>query len=611
MRDKRGATSERGRADRPRRLIERLRRLIGRSIRRGPRESWRAVSRSLTARCLAVAGVYVAVLALAITIISLAAEYHVTYASAGVNAIEMYEDAIFNGDYDALADPAFKDCQSLVLDEDGTALYASSTEFAQAISLSELDFIGSYDQQGHYIVFEEFFDDGPRYRVMGTGIDPETGLECVTSYALLDTDLNIVEGTLFANRGRLTVHEFGLLLGIYDPDDAGLVDLKGIASDAGTVADGSATAGGTGAAETGAESVETSSAGYRISGVLTENQYVINKFIGANDAGEPRVIVFAVPTTKAGTYQRAADEAQRFWLVLIPIGGAATALMLWVEVCIIRGATRPLASAITEYGAKGHIDIERDAVATELRPVFDGFAALTEDLERSQADKQRMIADISHDIKTPLSVIRGYAQAFCDGMVPPEKERAYATALCEKAERASELVETLGSYAAMEHPEYNAQRVRLDAMALLRDACDGLEGLASQRGDTLTVELPDTPVEAVWDASLVRRMVSNLVANAVMHNEAGTHIAVRAHIEDTGEWLRLCVLDDGRGVDPELAGRVFDPFVTSNKERAVGKGAGLGLAVVQRCAALHGGTVRLVPAEAPWATCFEVRLPLE
>ncbi len=73
-------------------------------------------------------------------------------------------------------------------------------------------------------------------------------------------------------------------------------------------------------------------------------------------------------------------------------------------------------------------------------------------------------------------------------------------------------METLGSYAAMEHPEYNAQRVRLDAMALLRDACDGLEGLASQRGDTLAVELPDTPVEAVWDASLVRRMVSNLVA---------------------------------------------------------------------------------------------------
>ena len=126
--------------------------------------------------------------------------------------------------------------------------------------------------------FEEYFDNTPRYRVMGTGMDPETGMECITSYALLDADLNIIEGNLFSNRSRLTTREFGLLLGIYDPDGAGLVGLG----------DGDSTATELSVME------DESSEGYRISGILTENQYVINKFIGVNDAGEPRAIVFAV-----------------------------------------------------------------------------------------------------------------------------------------------------------------------------------------------------------------------------------------------------------------------------------------------------------------------------
>ena len=127
-----------------------------REARLGVRELWHAVSRSLTARCLAVAGVYVAAMALVITGISLVAEQHVASVAVGVNAVEPNEDAIFNGDYDALTSPVLKGCESLVLDENGVALYASSTEFAQAIRPSDLDFIGSYDEYGHYIVFENF-----------------------------------------------------------------------------------------------------------------------------------------------------------------------------------------------------------------------------------------------------------------------------------------------------------------------------------------------------------------------------------------------------------------------------------------------------------------------
>lgn len=566
-----------------------------REARLGVRELWHAVSRSLTARCLTVAGVYVAAMALVIMGISLIAEQHVESISAGVNAIEPYEDAIFNGDYDALASPVFKGCESLVLDENGVALYASSTEFAQAIRPSDLDFIGSYDEYGHYIVFEEYFNDMPRYRVMGTGMDYETGMECITSYALLDADLNIVEGDLFSNRTRLTTREFGLLLGIYDPDDAGLIGLG----------DGDSTTAEISVME------DVSSEGYRISGILTENQYVINKFIGTNDAGEPRAIVFAVPTLKGGEYRRAVDEAQHFWWALVPVGGVATMLMLWAEVRIIRSATRPLSRAIAGYGETREVSIGRNAVATELRPVLDGFVALTDDLERSQAEKQRMIADISHDVKTPLTVIRGYAQAFRDGMVPPERTRAIAQALCDKAEIASNMVEALGAYAATEHPDYQAERVDCDLTAVLRTIAEGLEPTVVQHGGMFSYDIPEGPVPARLDVELLRRALTNLAVNACVHNDAGVAVAMRCHVDDapgSGVVVTVQVLDNGRGIDPALVEHVFDPFVTSNVARQVGKGTGLGLSIARRCVELNGGTIELDCAPAPWSTCFTITL---
>lgn len=556
--------------------------------------TWGSVARSLTVRCLAVGAVYAGVIALAVALIAQAVDDRITYAFPDFTDIEPYEDEIFNGTYDVLASPALDGCESLVFGEGGEQLYASSKGFTKAIRPEDLDLIGSYHDYDHFLLFEEEADGQPGYRVIRVGLDNETGVERISSYALLDRDLNVVGGSLFKERKALTPREFGLLMGIYDPTEKGLATLPDrVASQGGAASDDAAADGG-----------------YRFSGTLTNEQYVICKFAGTDDAGEKRVLVFATPTVDQGSYRDVTDEAQSYWLLLLPVGGIATALLMWAEVRIIRAATLPLSNAIEAYGECGQIDIDRADVATELRPVLDGFCEVADDLAHAQAEKQRMIADISHDIKTPLTVIRGYAQAFRDGMVPAERERAYARALCEKAERAGSMVDQLSAYAAMERPEYVAARVPCDAAQVVRDVCAGLVPLVQQRGCTLAERLPQEPVLAELDRELVRRLLTNLVGNSVVHNEPGTRIEVQCALVDAGARLRLRVVDDGRGVPPELAQRLFDPFVTSNKERAVDKGTGLGLAIARRCAELLGGSIALVDAEQPWSTCFEVRLPL-
>ena len=99
---------------------------------------------------------------------------------------------------------------------------------------------------------------------------------------------------------------------------------------------------------------------------------------------------------------------------------------------MIRRAAKPLNAAITACKEGGESPDGTHRVPAELVPTYDNFLELMEELKAAQNDKQRIVSDISHDLKTPLTVIRGYAQAFEDGCVPPEKAGEYLRAMKEK-----------------------------------------------------------------------------------------------------------------------------------------------------------------------------------
>lgn len=540
---------------------------------------------SLTVRCLVVAGLYAAFVALAVIVTAGASDAHISNSFVSDAEFDEIEDAVLNGDYSALVESRFDDMEVLVLDETGDVLYASSTRFSQAINKDDISFINEEEWDARFVVFEEDIDGEVMYRVLWLGGRDDTGsFETVMGQALIDRDLNVVEGTIFGDRDSITPQQFGLLNGVIElPDTA------------------------TGAADSSAGD------GYSFSTILQDGQYVISRTQGENDEGETRIIIKALPVISGDDYNRVFAESQGIMLLLVPVITVATVALFVAEVRLIRSATRPLVRAIAAYGEKRRVDIDPGRISSELVPIYDGFVELTRHLERAQADKQRMIADISHDIKTPLTVIRGYAQAFRDGMVPPDRVEAYANALCSKAEIATSMVEALGEYAAAEHPEYRCERVPTDLTDALRAICSGLEPVVEQYGDVLEVELDDGPLQVEVDADLIRRALTNLVSNSCVHNSAGTRVGVRsARGRDASgaPVARVLVTDTGSGVPPEFASALFDPFVTSNAARSIGGGTGLGLSIARRFVELNGGTLRLLDSvPAPWTTCFEITLP--
>lgn len=544
----------------------------------------KGVGSSLTARCLTLAGLYAAFVALSVMTVAGLSDAHISNAFVSDVEFDEVKQTVLNGDYSVLAEKRFAGMEVLVRDESGKTLYSSSSMFSQAISKDDIAFINEEEWDARFSVFEEKVDGETMYRVLWLGVHDNTGFETIMGYALIDHDLNIVEGTIFGDRTSITPEQFGLLNGVIEFPNVSTAAVD-----------------------------DSSGDDYPFNMILREGQYVISRTQGVNDEGETRIIVKAVPVINSADYDRVFAESQGIMLALVPVIAVSTIVLFVVETRLIRSSTRPLVRAIEEYSATHRVEAEPEKIASELIPVYDGFVDLTQRLEGAQAEKQRMIADISHDIKTPLTVIRGYAQAFRDGVVPPDRTAAYAQALCAKAEVATSMVEALGEYAAAEHPEYHCELERTDLACDLERICGGLEPIADQYGDGFEARIEPGPIEVEVDIELVRRAITNLVSNACVHNAPGTRVGVIGFCDTDDEGrpvVRVQVADTGSGIDPGLVSTLFEPFVTSSAARSIGKGSGLGLSIARRFVELNGGSLRLLEeAPEPWSTCFEIVLP--
>ncbi|GGX38877.1 sensor histidine kinase [Streptomyces fructofermentans] len=210
--------------------------------------------------------------------------------------------------------------------------------------------------------------------------------------------------------------------------------------------------------------------------------------------------------------------------------------------------------------------------------------------ERSAAQLRRFVADASHELRTPLSAIRGYLQLYDKGMLsePGERKRAWDR-MNGEADRMARLVDELLMLARLDQrPELRFRNV--DLSRLVRDAAEDLR--AQQPGRPVSVGAEGALLVHA-DESGLRQILGNLVANVRTHTPPGVPVALGLEREDG--FVRLCVADEGPGLDAEDAARIFDRFFRAGG----GAGSGLGMAIVQGLASAHGGevTVRTAPGE--------------
>jgi two-component system sensor histidine kinase BaeS len=299
-------------------------------------------------------------------------------------------------------------------------------------------------------------------------------------------------------------------------------------------------------------------------------------------------------------------------------GVTALVLALTVGASVLAGArlVRPL-HALT--GAAQRMREGLDATPVPVPVVSDNeigrLTAAFNDMaaHRARLEEQRkvMVSDVAHELRTPLSNIRGWLEAAHDGLAVPDP--AFVSSLLEEAVQLQHLINDLQDLGAADAGALRLHRkpVRIDE--LLGQVAAAHQGLAETAGVTLTVLTPPpgTPHPPLLDADPVRlrQTVSNLLSNAVRHTPAGGTVTLRRYVTDPGDELAVEVSDTGSGIPAGDLPYVFDRFWRAEKSRNRSTGgSGLGLAIVLKLAEAHGGTVDVASTEGEGAT-FTLRLP--
>jgi len=332
----------------------------------------------------------------------------------------------------------------------------------------------------------------------------------------------------------------------------------------------------------------------------------------AAGAGDGGVVLLGAPLGDV-------DESVR-QLVAVEVTAtvAVLALLGLVALWVLRLGVRPIKQMAATATAIGAGDLsqrvpeaDRGTEAGELGVALNSMLARIEEAFAASAASEdrlrRFVADASHELRTPITTIRGYAELHRRGGLEDPEARASAMARTEQeAVRMGRLVDDLLLLARLD------QGRPLDA-----DPVD-LGALAADARDDAAVAHPAHPVAlevgpgcvVVGDDHRLRQVVANLVANAVTHTPAGTPITLRVGpVADDEEQVLLEVADAGPGMPPELAARAFERFARGDVARSRAKGStGLGLSIVQAIVTAHGGAVEL--ASTPGAgTVVRVTLP--
>lgn len=300
-------------------------------------------------------------------------------------------------------------------------------------------------------------------------------------------------------------------------------------------------------------------------------------------------------------------------LVAILVGLVILSLVFVVG--LARRISRPLVdlTAATQAVAAGDLSVRVPIRHYgEIRELAVAFNTMTEKLAQEDELRRNLTADVAHELRTPLSVVRGKLEGVLDGVYPASTE--HLAPILDEIKLLTRLVEDLHLLSLAEAGQLPLEKRAIDIIALLRDAQVNFAPQAADRDVTLTLDLPadgsDTfAIQVMADWRRIAQVLGNLLTNALRHTPPGGRVTLSAAV--SGGMAQVKVTDTGAGILPEDLPYIFERFWRGEKSRsrAGGGGAGLGLAIAKHLIHAHGGEIGVESARGK-GTTFWFTLPL-
>lgn len=296
-------------------------------------------------------------------------------------------------------------------------------------------------------------------------------------------------------------------------------------------------------------------------------------------------------------------------------GAAALVLALTVGASVFAGArlVRPLhaltgaAQRMRDGEEPASVPVTGDDEVARLAAAFNDMSA-----HRARLEEQRkaMVSDVAHELRTPLSNIRGWLEAAQDGLADPDP--AFVSSLLEEAVLLQHIIDDLQDLAEADAGALRLHPETVEVRELLGQVAAAHQARAENAGVTLVVAVPAPGPELCADPVRLRQAVGNLVSNAVRHTPEGGRVTLSAcacACDEDGGTVLIEVADTGSGIPAAALPHVFDRFWRAEKSRSRRTGgSGLGLAIVRKLVEAHGGTVGAASTEGE-GSAFVLRLP--
>jgi signal transduction histidine kinase len=232
----------------------------------------------------------------------------------------------------------------------------------------------------------------------------------------------------------------------------------------------------------------------------------------------------------------------------------------------------------------------------DIQSVARAFNSMSARLKTIDEQRRNFMADVTHELRTPLSVIRGQAEAISDGVYPADE--SHLAPILDATKTLDRLVDDLKTLVETDAGNLVLHKEPTDLGALVRDAVESFRPQAESKGVSISSEAADDLPLALVDRARMRQVVGNLLSNAIRHTPAAG--SVKATVDRAG----ITVTDSGEGIPPDLRAHVFDRFTKGMNST----GSGLGLAIARDIVVAHGGSIQ-IDSTATWGTAVKVTFP--
>jgi signal transduction histidine kinase len=246
---------------------------------------------------------------------------------------------------------------------------------------------------------------------------------------------------------------------------------------------------------------------------------------------------------------------------------------------------RSAATAIAGGDLSQRVDV---ATGDEIGDLAAAFNRMTAELERQQALRRNLVADIAHELRTPLSVVRGSMEAMLDGVHPLDE--AHLAPVYEEALLLQRLVDDLRLLSLADAGQLALERRRVEVGELVQSVVKAAEVAAQSSEVRLESQVPAGLPPVAGDEQRLRQVLNNLVSNALRHTPAGGHVEISARAAEGG--IEVAVSDSGPGIAPRDLPHIFERFYRGDRSRTRRSGGtGLGLSIARKLIEAHGGRI--------------------